>query len=1142
MKSSWFLASARCLTSHVLPLLVLSAVTVQAQTYIFGRLNLSVGPGPFSVAMGDFNGDGIIDLVTVVQGNNAVSVLMGKADGTFNPAVSFPTGPAPTAVVVGDFNGDGNVDLAVTNGNCVVNGLGILSCDAGTVSILLGNGDGTFQSHFDYATGREPSSVAVGDFNGDGKPDLAIANDLDNTASVLLGNGDGTFKPQVVYTTALQFDSAYQYSRSQSLIIGDFNGDHKLDLVIAGQTAVSVLLGNGDGTFRNHLDSGAGGDSLAAGDLNGDGHLDLVVTGDYSITSVLLGRGDGTFVVNATYPAGASAVIGDLNGDGKPDLVITGGGDINASNGSVAVLLGNGDGTFQPGVQYGAVPAGLAPDDMAILADFNGDGKLDLGVAVSQCALFACPTTGSDAISILLGFGDGTFVGEQEYSSQNQAGVGAVISADFNGDAKPDLATGGGTALGVFLGNGDGTFQAEVSTSLTQPAGGLAAGDFNGDGKADLATVFSKCANNTCSPGDAVILIGNGDGTFQTPVEYTVGLQPQNLAVGDFNGDGKPDLAISNLGSNTVSILLNVGNGTFQSHVDYPTGTYPGQIATGDFNGDGKLDLVVRNGQGFSLLLGNGDGTFGAHTDYPVPGENIDSLTVGDFNRDGKLDLAVTVGYQSSQVAISLGNGDGTFQTPVGYATGVFAGFPSVADFNGDGIHDLIIGSSPVASILLGNGDGSFQQPMFVFLGSGPVAVADFNRDGSPDLAAGSGSGAAVSVMLSTPFKAVSPASLNLGSQGVGTISPAQAVTVSNPSNVSFNIASITASGNFSQTNNCGATLAPGAHCAVTVSFTPNATGLESGAITVTDSTRISPLAIPLSGTGVNGPFLTPFPSRVNFAPQTPGTSSSPAAVTLVNTGNASLNISGISIAGANSSDFTQNNTCGSSLPAGGSCKVKVTFTPTAGGSRTANLNISDTAPGSPQSVRLSGARQDFSLAPGGQTTATVVPGQAANYTVNVVPGEGFTQTVSLTCSGAPAQSTCTVSPSSVTLDGINPAAVKVAVTTAASAMGLTLPVNTRPINGAFSAGIALSGILGLVVLATLRGRGRARSPQMVCEATLVCLLSLGITMSGCGGSSGSSGGSTGTQAGTYNLTVTGTFASGSTKLAHITNLTLVVQ
>ena len=601
MKSFWaFFARAECRSvTRIIAVFLLSTIAAQAQTYIFGRLNLAVGSGAFSVAAGDFNGDGILDLASVAQGNNTVSVLLGKTDGTFKPLVSYPTGPAPTAVVVGDFNGDGNLDLAVTNGNCVYV-YPSYDCGPSTVSILLGNGDGTFRPHFDYSAGTQPSSLVAGDFNGDRKLDLAIGN-ADGSVSVLLGNGDGTFQTQTVYAAC----------GGQALTIGDFNGDGKLDLAVACPQSVSVLLGNGDGTFRKHLDSGAGGDALAAGDFNGDGHLDLVVTGDYFYTSVLLGRGDGTFVLNATYPGGASAVIGDLNGDGKADLVIAGGGGINFSNGSVAVLVGNGDGTFQPGVQYGAVPTGLVPVDIALLADFNGDGKLDLAVASSQCALFTCPTTGPGAVSILLGLGDGTFLGEQEYAFP--PGAGTVISADFNGDGKPDLAAQGGNGLGVFLGNGDGTFQAEVPTTLTQPPGEIAAGDFNGDGKADLATVFSNCVNNICSPGDAVVLIGNGDGTFQPPVEYTVGLGPQNLAVGDFNGDGKPDLAVS--GPNIVSILLNNGDGTFKPHVDYPTGGSPGQIATGDFNGDGKLDLVVIEPSGqstVSLLLGNGDGTFGA--------------------------------------------------------------------------------------------------------------------------------------------------------------------------------------------------------------------------------------------------------------------------------------------------------------------------------------------------------------------------------------------------------------------------------------------------------------------------------------------------------------------------------------------------
>jgi hypothetical protein len=742
--------------------------------------------------------------------------------------------------------------------------------------------------------------------------------------------------------------------------MADFNNDRKLDLAVACANVVSIFLGNGDGTFQNPINSGSGGIGIATGDFNRDGNLDLAVEDTFlGETDILLGKGDGTFVLNATYPMGESVSVADLNGDGKPDLAITA---LAPTGLDVAILLGNGDGTFQSAVQYGVGGFGATSASEGalldlIIADFNGDGKPDL-------ALANVAPSGPGSVSVLLGFGDGTFVGGTNYASQGTAS--RVISADFNGDGKPDLATEtafstGSTPIGVYLGNGDGTFQPEVNTNLSQPAGGIAAGDFNGDGKADLATVFLNCVNNICSPGDAVVLIGNGDGTFQPPVQYTVGLQPENLVVGDFNGDGKPDLAVSNYGASTVSILLGNGDGTFQSHVDYLVGGDPGEIVTGDFNGDGKLDLatVEYSGTGVSVLLGNGDGTFQKYYTIPVTGSGTFWLAKGDFNGDGKLDLAVTT-ETSAQVFILLGNGDGTFQTPIANSDGLNFGFPSIADFNGDGKLDLIVGGgySYTAAILLGNGDGTFQPPIFNFLSDGPIAAADFNQDGSPDVAAGTGydfPSNYLSVMLSLGFKGVSPASLNFGSQGVGTTGTPQTITISNPSNVSFNIASIAASGNFSQTNNCGASLPIGDHCAVNVTFAPTATGLQSGAITVTDSTKISPLAIPLSGTGVNGPFLTPAPSRVNFAPQGLGTSSNPAVIMFVNSGNAVLNISSIGITGTNASDFSLKNACGSSLAAGASCSVNVTFTPTAGGSRTASVSISDSAPGSPQAVDLSG-------------------------------------------------------------------------------------------------------------------------------------------------------------------------------------------
>jgi hypothetical protein len=928
----------------VVSLWLLLANTSLAQTYIFGRASIAVGPDPFSVASADFNGDGVLDLVSADQSDNTVSVVLGNSDGSFTPPVSYPTGPAPTAVVAGDFNGDGNLDLAVTNGNCTYNSRVGIQCGSGTISILLGNGDGSFQPHFDYAVGTYPSAVAAGDFNGDGELDLAITNNQDGTVSVLLGNGDGTFKAQVVYPVA---------PNTQSVVVADFNDDHKLDLA-AGGNGVSILLGNGDGTFQSALQT-PGGWPLAAADFNLDGKLDLYAGG-----TVLLGKGDGTFVLNASYAGGGVfAAAADLNGDGKPDLAVAQFGTSNLSPQSMSVLLGNGDGTFQSAVEYGApYPAGI------IATDLNGDGKVDLiGAGTAGCMPFDCMTSSPGSILVLLGFGDGTFVGGMNYPSSV---VGQLLSADFNGDGKADIASeesfipGGPTPIGIFLGNGDGTFQPGITTLVTGSNGGIASGDFNGDGKADIATVFANCSNNTCLPGEALVLIGNGDGTFQAPVQYSVGLQPEYLAVGDFNGDNKPDLAVSNFKSNTISILLNNGNGTFQSHVDSATGPSPAAIGTGDFNGDGKLDLVTASYSGatVSVLLGNGDGTFQTHVDYPIP-VGVYWLTVGDFNGDGKPDLAVT-SETTEQVFILLGNGDGTFQTAVASPDGTDFGLPSIGDFNGDGKIDLAMGGSYAytASILLGNGDGTFQQPITNFLAQGPIAVADYNQDGSPDLASGTGYGFPsfnVSVMLSGAFKTISPASLNFGSQGADTTSPPQTITIGNQSSVSFNIARIEVNGSFSQTSDCGASLAIGAHCTVTVTFSPTSTGPQSGAVTITDSTRISPLAIPLSGIGVNGPFLTASPIRVNFAPQAIGVSSMPATVMLVNTGNAALGISNIGIVGANSGNFALNNACASSLGASNSCSLSITFTPSAGGSRIAKIAISDTAPGSPQMLNLSG-------------------------------------------------------------------------------------------------------------------------------------------------------------------------------------------
>ena len=522
-------------------------------------------------------------------------------------------------------------------------------------------------------------------------------------------------------------------------------------------------------------------------------------------------------------------------------------------------------------------------------------------------------------------------------------------------------APGGGTSNVVF-------FEVTTATSsiaLSAPRGfdagsgpqSVAVGDFNGDGKPDLAVVNSY-SNNVS------ILLGNGDGTFQIHVDYPTGAQPGSVAIGDFNGDGKLDLAVVNSYSNNVSVLLGNGNGTFQPAVSYGTGsgTGPAFVAVGDFNRDGKLDLAVANSNSsnVSVLLGNGDGTFQTAVNYDVGGAPT-SIAVGDFNHDGKLDLAVAVPVPgpSTYVSVLLGNGDGTFQTAVNYNAPYAPDAVAVGDFNGDGNLDLVVGNrSSNISVFLGNGDGTFRTAVNYSAGYNPssVAVGDFNNDGTLDLAvANSGSSTTVTVLLQSPTVSLSNTRLTYANQVVATSSASQTVTLSNTSALALNISSIVITGtnatDFAQTHTCGASLSPGASCTISLTFKPTQLGSRAASVTITDNAAVSPQQIALSGTGVtSGPNAT-LSASLTFAAQTVGTASSAQSVTLINYGRATLGITRI----ATSGDFSQTHTCGSSLAVLASCTISVTFTPTQQGSRAGTLSITDNAPGSPQTVSLSG-------------------------------------------------------------------------------------------------------------------------------------------------------------------------------------------
>ncbi|WP_123043419.1 FG-GAP-like repeat-containing protein [Cohnella candidum] len=737
-------------------MLVAAPMNVFASGALFhGVPHGAAGTHPSSVAIGDYNGDGKADLAVANNGSGTVSILLGNGSGSYLPAVDYPVGGAgsmPSSVAAGDFNGDGATDLAVS--------------DAGLnqVFVLLGNsnnghGDGTFQTAAGYPTGTAPQFVALGDFNGDGASDLAVANGASNNVSLLFGNmvsgvADGTFGSQSVFNVG---------ANPHGIAAGDFNHDGHADLAVANTGDVSVLLYDpaNPGTFLAPVvySNGAPVASVAVGTFNGDAIPDLAVV---SVVGLSVfpgidngsGFGTGTFdsahrIDSWTETAPGSNAVGDFNGDGKLDVAVA-----NFLDNSVSVLLGDGTGALATNGANNYILSSQADAQPASVAagDLNGDGKPDLAVAGS----------GTNEISTLLGNGDGTLQAPVSYGLFN--GPLAIAFADFNGDGKADMAVAnsGSHRVSIELGNGDGTFKPGAVLALQDSNGymlSLAAGNFDQDasGHADLAVGYKNAA---ISKGFVTAFPGNGDGTFQSekgPVFLGLNVDPVSLAVVDWIKDGNPEIAYTDSVSGGIGLLdWDTASGSYYVFGTYPTGSNPSSIAAGDFDSDGNPDLAVVNkgSNNVTVLLGKGDSNLKSSTNFSA-GTSPGSVAEGDFNKDGALDLAVTHGG-SNDVSILLGNktngtADGSFTLQqTSYPVGTASSSPAsgaVGDFNGDGNADIAVGNFNAdpfhdVSVLLGVGDGTFQAaadygygPANAAADSIAVAAAELNGDAKTDLA-----------------------------------------------------------------------------------------------------------------------------------------------------------------------------------------------------------------------------------------------------------------------------------------------------------------------------------------------------------------------------------------------------------------------
>jgi hypothetical protein len=1068
----------------------------------------------------------------------------------------------------------GAVVATLPNGSVAV---AALSADGALVSVITSAGAVSSQTDYPTTSGTV-FGLASADLNNDGITDLVVAsaaNSSTGTLSVLLGNGDGTFHAGQSLSIALPSVP----NPPVGVTIDDVNGDGKLDLIAVtasdGSSAgINVFLGNGSGTFPTTAVSGpagAGGAVAVIADFNSDGKKDIAT----SYGQILLGNGDGTFgLLPQTLPEGQQRGVAaaDLNQDGKIDLAFT-----NSTAATVDVYFGNGDGSFVHSASYPTIHGATTIE----ASDLDGDGFPDLFVGTAHGGVYTASQFSESSFQSLLNYGDGTFgpsrayfpgPPSQQFDLNPTAAYVQYATANFTSSGKPDLLllTNGtsGAALAVLKGKGDGTFsQSAIPTQLSNPSApqfisAIASGDMNGDGKPDM--VFAWGSDSSGNNPHLSVAFGNGDGTFQPQQDYVLPASvlgnklgtANGLVLADLRGTGKPDVALLTGGGSSTALytMLNNGDGTLASAQLVDSRPWMNDLVAQDVSGDGKADIAVAQrcssansvtGSAW-LYLGKGDGSFQPASQLNPGFACPNVVAIADMNGDGKRDLVFAGGdtdinASSGYVAVFLGNGTGTFQnaatTAVPAITGSIPTGIAVADVLGDGKLGVLLGEAgPFGDLFLlpGNGDGTFdttdESSFFVGINSRALQISDLTGQGLPDLLLSSGGAEANGAPLSVQvFKAAKPRALaattTMLQASASSLTAGQSVTFTatvapqsgggTPTGVVSFIDGTTTIGNGSLNSSGVATLltsslAPGAHSVIALypgdtAFASSTSAAVSVQVTATASAATMTALASSANPSSTGQAVT-FTATVTSSGGTPTGN--------VNFLDGSTQLGSAALNGSGQATFMT-----SSLAAG-------THSITASYVGNSNFAASTSA----VLMQAINAAGDFSVS-ASPSSQTVAPGQGTSYTLTLTPSGGFNQAVSVSCTGAPANSTCTPVSGSVTLNGTSASQIQINVATSAGSVAYR---STTPRAWRVAAAFALLPILFGMASERFRRRPVSRTHR---RAFFVWLL-LALAITGCSGGGSSKSVTGGTPAGTYMLTLTGT--SGNT--VHSASVTLVVQ